>query len=218
MAKADDHTRFQRFETATIERKQLRGAPYNPRTIDDANRARLKDKLASVGLVNTLVWNRRTGNLVSGHQRLSIIDELEGRDDYSLVVSVVDVDEREEKELNVFLNNASAQGDWDLGELAKIADRFKADIPSLGFDVGELDYILTGDKEEETEEDDGGGEPKPPRETQEGTQVLVIFDTQKPSDDFLRLIGSSTDTRYVDGDAVFKQFGFEGPDKEEAKP
>ena len=70
-------SRFQKFESQDIGREQIQNAPYNPRYIDTAARNKLKEKIKKVGLVETLVWNKQTGNLVSGHQRLSILDELE---------------------------------------------------------------------------------------------------------------------------------------------
>ena len=107
-------SKYQKFEVEVISRGEIHGADYNPRVISEDARKRLKRMLAKHGLVQPLVWNRRTGNLVSGHQRLSQLDQLERSQDYDLQVSVVDVDEREEKILNVQLNNPSMQGDWDM--------------------------------------------------------------------------------------------------------
>ena len=94
-------SKYQKFEVEVISRGEIHGADYNPRVISEDARKRLKRMLAKHGLVQPLVWNRRTGNLVSGHQRLSQLDQLERSQDYDLQVSVVDVDEREEKLLNV---------------------------------------------------------------------------------------------------------------------
>ena len=90
-------SKYQKFEVEVISRGEIHGADYNPRVISEDARKRLKRMLAKHGLVQPLVWNRRTGNLVSGHQRLSQLDQLERSQDYDLQVSVVDVDEREEK-------------------------------------------------------------------------------------------------------------------------
>ncbi|MFC1285888.1 hypothetical protein ABE057_06230 [Bacillus paralicheniformis] len=60
------------------------------------------------GAVEPLVWNERTGNLVGGHQRFKILVEEKTK---SLLVSVVNLDEAEEKALNLALNKIS--GDWD---------------------------------------------------------------------------------------------------------
>ena len=72
-------SKFQKFEMATINRAEIKNAAYNPRTITDEARKRLKHTLKDkqIGLVQPLIWNKRNGNLVGGHQRLSIIDDLE---------------------------------------------------------------------------------------------------------------------------------------------
>ena len=85
-------------------------APYNPREIDAYARKNLEKDLKRFGCVEPLVWNESTGNLVSGHQRLSILDQLEGSQEYHVGVSVIKVSEKRERELNVVMNNAQAQG------------------------------------------------------------------------------------------------------------
>jgi hypothetical protein len=81
----------QKFVSARIHRKQIKNAPYNPRQIDDHARKKLKENIKKKGLLDALVWNKRTGNLVSGHQRISILDDIAGTDKYLLDVSVVDL-------------------------------------------------------------------------------------------------------------------------------
>ncbi|EIP96863.1 hypothetical protein OpiT1DRAFT_01289 [Opitutaceae bacterium TAV1] len=204
-------TALQKFALEEIERGQITNAPYNPRRITAEARRRLKAKIEDVGLVNAFVWNRRTGNLVGGHQRLSILDELEGRNDYRLTVAAVDVDERTEKELNVFLNNASSMGEWDLQALGKLMEEFRPEeLPEFGFEAGELDF-LTDAKGGEGEPEPGGegGDPTP-KETQDGTQVVVVFRDAGETDAFLRLLGASLDSRYVDGLRHFGRRGFGG--------
>lgn len=137
---------FQKFETDTIHRSQIQGAPYNPRTIDDAARARLAKSLQKHGLVETLVWNRRTGVLVGGHQRLAALDMLEGSENYELTVAVIDVNDREEKALNVQLNNPSMQGEWDLDKLAAFNTDFGLDLEKdLGFTEFDVVTMFGGD-------------------------------------------------------------------------
>ena len=63
------------YEIKKIKRSQIKLAAYNPRTITDEARKRLKKGLKKFGLVQPLVWNETTGVLVSGHPRLSILDE-----------------------------------------------------------------------------------------------------------------------------------------------
>lgn len=108
---------LQNFEVLTIHRSQIKTAPYNPRTISDENKKLLNANLQKKGLLETLVWNKATGNLVSGHRRLEKLDAAyQGRFkslDYELTVAAVDLTDKEEKEQNIFFNNPNAQGDWD---------------------------------------------------------------------------------------------------------
>jgi hypothetical protein len=87
------------------------------------------------------VWNKRTATLVSGHQRVSILDELNKYDgkketDYRLKVEAIDVDEKAEKELNIWFNNVYVQGVWDYDKLAEL-------IPDIDYkDAGLSDEDL----------------------------------------------------------------------------
>lgn len=70
-------SRYQSYETEVISRSQIKNAPYNPRIMGKEAKARLKRNISQHGLVAAPTWNRRTGNLVGGHQRLSQLDTLE---------------------------------------------------------------------------------------------------------------------------------------------
>lgn len=115
--------KFERFTPRVVSRAQVQGAPYNPRQISPAARKALRDKFESTGQVEPLIWNKRTGNLVGGHQRLTILDDLMGTDDYKLTVSEVDLSPADEKVMNVFLNNPSVQGTFtQFGMAGLLAD------------------------------------------------------------------------------------------------
>lgn len=139
-------SRYQSFDTETISRSEIKNAPYNPRIMDAKAKKRLKANISKHGLVSSLTWNKRTGNLVGGHQRLEQLDTLEKSKDYELTVNVIDVDEREEAELNVLLNNPSMQGDWDFDKLANMTDEFGLDLKDdLGFTDTDIDLMFEGD-------------------------------------------------------------------------
>jgi DNA modification methylase len=93
------------------------------------------------GLVEPLVWNVRTGNLVGGHQRLKV---LVARGDTAAQVSVVDLPLEREKALNLALNKIT--GGWDQGKLATLLEDLTKtpdfDIGITGFDVPEIDSII----------------------------------------------------------------------------
>lgn len=138
-------SKFQAFEMETISRAQIKNAPYNPRIMDKSAKERLKKGIRKHGLVSSLTWNKRTGNLVGGHQRLQQLDALEKSNDYDITVCVIDVDEREEAEINVQLNNPSMQGEWDLDKLAMMADEFSLDMEDMGFSKEDAEFLFDGD-------------------------------------------------------------------------
>lgn len=140
-------TQYQKFEMETLDRSAIKTADYNPRTISGHAQRQLKGVLKDVGLLQPLIWNRRTGTLVSGHQRLASLDALEryapgGKKSYSLQVAVVDLDEKEERRMNVFLNNQSAMGEFDLDKLADLQVEFDISAADMGFSLDDIDVMF----------------------------------------------------------------------------
>ena len=138
-------TAHQKFEMQTMRRSDIKEAPYNPRMITEQNRKKLRSKMKAVGLLQPLVVNCRTGNLVSGHQRLATLDSLERGKDFELDVSVIDVDEKTEKEMVVFFNNPSAQGEFDLDQLAELNLECGIDFEDMGFEQYDIEMMFDGD-------------------------------------------------------------------------
>ena len=126
-----------RFVVEHVQRAKLVNAPYNPRRITNKARQKLTAGMEKHGLLQPLIWNKRTGNIVSGHQRIAILDDIKGTKDYSIPCAVIDMDEKQEKEANILLNNDSAGGDWDVGALESILKE-NLDIEATGFDSGDL--------------------------------------------------------------------------------
>lgn len=127
-----------------VAARRINPAPYNPR-IDlkpgDPDYEKLARSVDEFGLVEPLVWNRRTGNLVGGHQRFKI---LLARGVKDIDVSVVDLPIEREKALNIALNKIS--GDWDERKLGALLDELTAtpdlDVLLTGFDMGEIDGLI----------------------------------------------------------------------------
>lgn len=138
-------SKYQKYIVETVHRSEIKNAEYNPRIIDTEAKKKLKENLEKHGLIEPIVWNRKTGNLVGGHQRLEALDTLEGSKDYTLDVSVISVDERDEAILNVQLNNPSMQGTWDLDKLADMNLDFGIDFEEMGFDQFDIDFMFDGD-------------------------------------------------------------------------
>jgi hypothetical protein len=132
------------FETVRIHRRRLQNADYNPRILGEAEKRKLRAGLKRHGNVAPVTWNVRTGNIVGGHQRIAQIDALAGTDDYEITVAQIDVEPAREKELNILLNNANAQGDWDLEALGALVRDPSLDLSGTGFDHADL-YRIFGD-------------------------------------------------------------------------
>lgn len=94
--------RYFKSEPVEIARSSIRFANYNPRKITDSALKKLKQNIKRVGMLGGIIWNERTNNLVSGHQRVTVLDQLNGYDgttetDYILRVDKVNLSEKEEK-------------------------------------------------------------------------------------------------------------------------
>lgn len=131
---------LQKFKMETWSRAQITGAPYNPRQIDDRAKSKLRANIERVGLLQPIIVNRLTKRIVSGHQRVAIMDTLEGSQDYKLDVSVVELDEKTEKEQVVFLNNEFAMGTYDIPSLDSLMKEIS--FENAGFDEMDLKMML----------------------------------------------------------------------------
>jgi ParB-like chromosome segregation protein Spo0J len=118
----------------------LKPAPYNPRVSlkpGDAAYERLERSIEEFDLVQPLVWNRRTGHIVGGHQRLEILKQ-KGITEVECVV--VDLPPQREKALNVALNNSAVAGDWEPQKLLDLVGELQA--------LPDFDATLTGFSEQ----------------------------------------------------------------------
>lgn len=130
-----------------IEKKKiadLKPAEYNPRIQlkpGDKEFEKLKNSILEFGYVEPIIWNKKTGNVVGGHQRLEVMKHL-GETEVDCVI--VDIDEKKEKALNVALNKIS--GEWDTNKLTDLLKELDGDGLSAltGFDLKELDEIFSG--------------------------------------------------------------------------
>lgn len=136
-------SKYIKSESIEILRSRIHFASYNPRTLSEEEKKTIKRGIKRFGLVGGLVVNKQTGmTVVSGHQRITVMDELNKypEKDYLLRVDLIDVSEKEEKELNILLNNPNAQGKWDTEALAAM-------IPDIDYSAAGLtdeDLMLIG--------------------------------------------------------------------------
>ena len=118
-------------KTITLKRSQISLADYNPRRITAEAKKLLRKNLETVGLMGGIIYNKTTGNLVSGHQRLSLLDKdnkyKPPQNDYDIEVTQVELSIEDEKKQNIFLNNPQAQGEVDKDKLKVVMEDIKFD-------------------------------------------------------------------------------------------
>jgi len=157
-----------------IEKKNtadLLPADYNPRKDlkpGDAEYEKLKRSIEQFGYVEPVIWNKTTGRVVGGHQRLKVLMDM-GMTEVDCVV--VEMDEDKEKALNIALNKIS--GDWDKDKLALlIADLQGADfdVSLTGFEPAEIDDLFKDTLKDGVKDDDFdvGAELEKPTMTKPG--------------------------------------------------
>ena len=131
------------MEIVKMKLSELNPAAYNPRKElkpGDPAYEKLKASILSFGNVEPIVWNRSTGNVIGGHQRLRVLMDLGVSESE---ISVVELTEVDEKRLNIALNKIT--GEWDDEKLtALLADITAggADVYSAGFDDQELSSMF----------------------------------------------------------------------------
>ncbi len=183
-----------------IERKHtadLIPADYNPRKDlkpGDAEYEKLKRSIEQFGYVEPVIWNKTTGFVVGGHQRLKVLLDM-GITEVECVV--VEMDAEKEKALNIALNKIS--GEWDKDKLALlIADLQGADfdVSLTGFEPAEIDSLFKDAQQSKVKDDDFDveAELKAPVITKAGDvwtlgrHRLVCGDSTKP-ETFALLMG-----------------------------
>ena len=125
------------MQLVEMELKDLHAAEYNPRIEIEPGMPefiKLKNAIERFDMVEPVVWNKRTGNVIGGAQRLAVMRHL-GKT--TTLVSVIDVDEAQEKLLNVALNKI--KGSWDIEKLESLFNDIDyADLSTTGFDTAEI--------------------------------------------------------------------------------
>lgn len=209
--------KIKQSETVFIKRSQISFAAYNPRKKNPKVINELKKNFKKVGFLGGIVWNETSGNLVGGHKRveaLDLINGYDGKNDYDIKVEKVSLDDKTEKEQNIFLNNKRVQGETDYELLSKLLpeiekenaglddydiDIVKSIIPDFNFGENEIiqnDFKdLKGDKEQI--KNIKKGIKKQISNNQQSFYFVVTFDTNNEKSEFLESIGINGDNIYI---------------------
>lgn len=140
-------------EMRKVPISKLNPAPYNPRVElkpEDKEYQAIKASIESFGYLDPIVWNERTGNIVSGHQRYQILKD---QGETEIEVMVVHFDMDKEKACNLAMNKAV--GLWDNAKLDALLEEMK----ETPWNMEEFGFENLSDFNADDFFDDGG-EPK----------------------------------------------------------
>lgn len=224
--------KFTESETIIINRSQITFAPYNPRRQDPRVVAELKKNFKRVGFLGGVVWNQTTGNIVSGHKRIQAMDLIYGYDgtpgkDYQVRVERVMMDNKTEREQNIFMNSPTVQGAFDSDLLAamipdidyELAGLDQADITMLSVqtasdflpsspitdimeDMNAVEAPLAARREEIKEKKRRSLDTIEGRQQQESAYITLSFDSVENKVAFLEQMGLNPDLTIVKGEEI----------------
>lgn len=169
-----------------LDSSLIKPAPYNPRKISESGFRYLKNSVEKFGDISGITWNKRTGRLITGHQRWTVLNEkfsdlyLEHLSEdrhrvmslahgyVGYIMRVVDWDEITEKAANVTANNNNIGGEFQIDILADLnaqLKEFDSELhQSLGLEELEKDLKLIDKMKEE----------KPPEDFDEHTSAIGV--------------------------------------------
>lgn len=216
--------KIKQSETVFVKRSQVNFAAYNPRKRDERVVQKLKANFRKVGFMGGIQWNVTTGNLIGGHKRTEALDLIHGYDgtpekDYDIKVEKVELDEKTEKEQNIFLNNRRAQGETDYELLAELMPDIDIDNAAIeDYDIEIMESLVPdfkmGSNESIVEEITKRSEKTPEEkksdmkdlknkiksnigDSQQASYFIVTFPDYDEKAEYLESIGISGDSIYI---------------------
>ena len=155
------------MEISKIKLIDIEPADYNPRTITDEAKKKLRNSIETFGLVEPIIINTKNNRIIGGHQRYQILldlcmenDNLAEKeydylvkDDYGFIFDsnkLTIENEDYEKALNIVLNNTNLMGDYDYQKLEGLLTELEFNgfnLEFTGFDnLDDVDIDLLGDE------------------------------------------------------------------------
>ena len=218
-------------QSVEVMRSSIHFADYNPRKISPEGKKALKKSIKQFGVLGGIVVNKRTNyTIVSGHQKVMLLDEIAKGKDYSLRVELIDVDLKKEMEINITMNNPNVGGEWDYDKLAAVVpdiDWQAAGLTEADLSVIGVDYMFqteevtsVADTLEELHELAKPPKVEKPKKTTEelkatkqqvkeqaqqkaetmNAYVVLSFDSQTNMNNFLMRFGYVPNQQYIKGE------------------
>ena len=133
--------------------------PENPRIMTDAARQQLSDSITEFGNISEIIWNKKTGQLIAGHQRWTelkakypdmhlkvsadndkwwLLFDREGGVFTGYRIRVVEWDARKQKTANIVANSMLNQGEFDVTKLEGLITKYDLKDFEEKFKLSEL--------------------------------------------------------------------------------
>jgi hypothetical protein len=222
-------------ETITINRSHINLNPVNPKKHSKEAIEEQKRNFKYCGFLGGLVWNKTTGNLISGHKRLMTLDLINGYDgsettDYEVKVESIELTIKQEREQLIYMDSKRTNTPQDYELLALIIPEL--DIKNTGLNQYDIDIIKSlvpesnfGDNEqikkdiEETELDYNkkiehnknvkSQMNKNNASVQQASHFTVIFETYNDKAEYLESIGINGDDVFITSDTFLSKLNQE---------
>lgn len=140
------------MELTKIKIKDIKGAKYNPRIMNNEEMKKLENSISEFGVVDPIVINLNNNTIIGGHQRFQALQNLNKNETEWNMLKLGDVgwifpdtelkieNDSVEKALNVALNKIS--GDWDTDKLTELFEEITdVDLELTGFDNNEIEEL-----------------------------------------------------------------------------
>lgn len=147
-----ENKKYIQSETIVIKRSQINFASYNPKNHSKRQVEEQKSNIKRVAFLGGIIWNKKTKNLIDGHKRIQSLDlihnyteETKEKNDYEVKVESIELDEKTEKEQNIFSTKSATEFDDEkLKSLVTEIDYKNAgldeyDLHYLGIDIPEIE-------------------------------------------------------------------------------
>jgi hypothetical protein len=219
--------KYNQSETIIILRSKIKFAPYNPRLEDEKIVNELKKNFKRVGFLGGIVWNEETSNLLSGHKRVKALDMINNYDgtpekDYKIKVEKINIDEKTEKEQNIFMNSTTVMGKFDYELLSVILpdidpvnaglnendlNMISVEVPNINFgnseniqnDLSKMDYNYEERKKGLQEYKKNYNDSLKERDSGD-SYVTISFDNFQNKAEFMERFGFNVDDRFIKGE------------------
>lgn len=201
------------MKTQVLRLDEISPAEYNPRQDlkpGDKQYEAIRHSIETYGFVEPLVVNVRDGKniLVGGHQRYKILTAA-GEQETEAVV--VDLDEQQEKALNLALNKID--GEWDNAKLGDLLSEIgEEDAVQIGFSHEEYEDLLREIEQEEQEnatENASDGQEGPSNDEHKETPTDGENDAEKPFEIYLSFPSEAAARAWLDAHGIEKEFNAE---------